>query len=211
MKAESLFRQEKYKEAWPAFQEAVKNKASTPAMEVLTLLHGGQSASQLKQYEDALDLFAQIPEAFPETPYLPEAIYESGWARQNLGKTAEAMQDYQTAAEKSRTEVGARARFMLGEVLFEQKNYAEAIKEFQRAMYGYGGDNAPAETKNWQAKSGYEAGRCAEVQIATAKDALTKSKLISQAKTFYGFVTERHSNHELAAESKKRLDALAKL
>jgi TolA-binding protein len=211
MKAESLFREEKYEEAWPAYQEAVKNPASTPAMEVLTLLHGGQSASQLKQYGDALKLFAAIPEKFPDTPYLPEAMYESGWAKQNLNKIADAQQDYAFAAEKSRAEVGCRARFMLGELLFEQKNYAEAIKEFQRAMYTYGGENAAAETKNWQAKSGYEAGRCAEVQIASAKDAAAKAKLIAEAKKFYGFVAEKHSTHETAGEEKKRLAALAKL
>jgi TolA-binding protein len=212
MRAECLFRESKYKEAWPAYQEAIKNPASTPAMEVLTLLHGGQSASQLKQYDEALKLFAAIPEKFPDTPYLPEAIYESGWAKQNLNKIADAIKDYAAAAEhKSRGEVSCRARFMLGELLFEQKNYAEAIKEFQRAMYGYGGDNAPEETKNWQAKSGYEAGRCAEVQIASAKDAATKTKLIADAKKFYSFVTEKHSMHDLAPEAKKRLEALAKL
>jgi TolA-binding protein len=211
MRAECLFRQEKYKEAWPLYQDAIKNKASTPAMEVLTLLHGGQSASQLKQYKDALPLLASIPEKFPDTPYLAEAIYESGWAQQNLGKVAEAQKDYLSAAEKSRTEVGCRARFMLGELLFEQKNHAEAIKEFQRAMYGYGGDKAPEETQNWQAKSGYEAGRCAEALASLAKEAIAKNKAISDAKKFYTFVAEKHSKHELSTEAKKRLEALSKV
>jgi cellulose synthase operon protein C len=211
MQAESLFRAGDYEKAWPAYQEAVKHPAASPAMQVLALLHGGQTASQLKQWDDALELFAQIGEQFPDTPYLPEATYESGWAHQNLGNADEASKAYAAAAEKSRTEVGARARFMLGELLFEQKNHADAIKEFQRAMYGYGGDAAPAETKNWQAKSGFEAGRCAEVQIAAAKDAAAKAKLIADAKKFYGFVVEKHPSHELTAEAKKRLEALAQL
>jgi TolA-binding protein len=211
MRAESLFRQNKYQEAYPAYQDAIKHKTSSPAMQVLALLHGGQSAAQLKQWKESLALLAQIPKQFPDTPYLAEAIYESGWAKQNLGQTAEAMQDYATAADESRTEAGARARFMLGELLFEQKKYAEAIKEFQRGMYGYGGDAASAETKNWQAKSGYEAGRCAEVQISSAREAASKSKLVADAKKFYGFVAEKHPTHELAVEAKKRLDILAKL
>src|SRR2546421_742749 len=92
------------------------------------------------------------------------------WPKQNLGKPDEALADYEVAARKSRDYVGARARFMRGELLFAQKKHEEASREFQRAMYGYGGDQATAETKNWQAKSGYEAGRCAEVLIAAAKD-----------------------------------------
>ncbi len=99
---------------------------------------------------------------------------------------------------------------MMGEIYFTHKQHNEAIREFQRGMFGYGGEQAPAETKNWQAKSGYEAGRCAEVQI-TAADAAAKPKLIADAKRFYTFVVEKHPQHELAAEAKKRLDVLGKL
>ncbi len=210
MKAESLFRQDKFEEAFAAFQDSNQNKASSPAMEVLALLHGAQSASQTKRYAEALPLLAAIPKQFPESPYLPEASYETGWAQQNLKQPAEAFKSYAAAAE-SRAEVGARARFMMGEMLFEQKNYPEAIKEFQRCMYGYGGEAAAAETKNWQAQSGYEAGRCAEVQIATAKDAAAKTKLIADATKFYGYVVEKHPDHMLTAEAKKRIEALGKL
>jgi tetratricopeptide (TPR) repeat protein len=142
---------------------------------------------------------------------LPEALYELGWARQNAGQADEALKDYEAAAAGSRDHVGARARFMMGELLFEQKKHDDALREFQRAMFGYGGDQAPAETKNWQAKSGYEAGRCAEVQVAAAKDAAAKQKLIADARRFYTFVAEKHASHELAGEAKKRLEALAKL
>jgi cellulose synthase operon protein C len=211
MKAECLFRMENYKDAWPAYQAAAKTKASTPVIEVLTLLHGGQSASQNKDWKSAEEMLAAIPAKHPETPLLAEALYELGWARQNAGKRAEALKDFEAAATKSRDHVGARARFMMGELYFTEKKHEEALREFQRAMFGYGGEQAPAETKNWQAKSGYEAGRCAEVQIMSAKDAAAKQKLVADAKRFYSFVAEKHASHELAGEAKKRLEALAKL
>jgi TolA-binding protein len=211
MKAECLFRQEEYQDAWPAYQAAMKTKASTPAIEVLTLLHGAQSAAQLKLWEESLKLLAAIPEKFPETPLLAEALYESAWAKQNLGQNDDALQDYEAAATKSRDHVGARARFMMGELHFAAKNHDEAIKEFQRAMFGFGAEQATAETKNWQAKSGYEAGRCAEVQVAEAKDAAAKQKALANAKRMYTFVIEKHAAHALAAEAKKRMDALNKL
>ena len=211
MKAECLFRQENYKEAWPAYQAALKTKASSVPFDVLTRLHGGQSAAQLKQWEEAAALLAQIPAKYEQSPYVAEANYELGWAKQNLNQTAEAIAGYEAAATQSRDHVGARARFMLGELLFTQKKHDEAIKEFQRAMFGYGGEQASAETKNWQAKSGYEAGRCAEVQIAAAADAAAKQKHVADATRFYTFVAEKHAHHELAAEAKKRLAALGRL
>ena len=211
MKAECLFRQENYKGALPAYEVAAKLKASAPAMEVLTLLHGGQSASQLKEWEKSIALFTQVTTKFPESPLVPEATYELAWAKQNTGKVDEALKDYETAATKSREQVGARARFMMGEIYFEKKQHPEAVREFQRAMFGYGGEAAAAETKNWQAKAGFEAGRCTEVRIGTEKDAAAKMKLIADAKRFYTFVAEKHPTHELAAEAKKRLEVLAKL
>ena len=100
---------------------------------------------------------------------------------------------------------------MRGELLFAGKKYEEASKEFQRAMYGYGGEQATAETKNWQAKSGYEAGRCAEVQIAAAADAVAKKKHVTDGERCYRFVVEKHPGHELAEIAKKRLAAIGKL
>ncbi len=211
MTAECLFKQEKYQEAWPAYQAALQKKSSSQPMEILTYLHGGQSAAQNKQWDQSIKLLEVIPAKFAESPLVAEALYELGWAKQNLGQTAEAVTSYTAAAEKSRDHVGARSRFMIGELLFGQKKHDEAIKEFQRGMFGYGGDQATAETKNWQAKSGYEAGRCAEVQIAKATDAAAKQKHLADATRFYTFVAEKHPNHQLAAEAKNRLAALSKL
>jgi cellulose synthase operon protein C len=211
MKAECLFRQEKYQEAWPAYQAALETKATTPTIEGLTLLHAGQTAAQLKAWEESVQVLSEVAQRQPQSPLLAEAFYELGWAKQNLGKIEEALADYEAAATKSREHVGARARFMRGELLFTQKKHDEASREFQRAMYGYGGDQAAAETKNWQAKSGYEAGRCAEVQINAARDAAAKQKHVADAKRFYSFVAEKHGGHALAAEAKKRLNVLSKV
>jgi TolA-binding protein len=211
MKAECLFRQENFKEAWPAYQAALQAKASTPTIESLTRLHAGQSAAQLKAWEESVRVLSRLVSTLPESPLLAEALYERGWAKQNLDRADEALEDYEAAATKSRGQVGARARFMRGELLFSQKKHDEASREFQRAMYGYGGDQAAAETKNWQAKSGYEAGRCAEVQLGAARDATDKQKHLADAKRCYTFVVEKHPAHELTAEAKKRLAALSKL
>ncbi|MCA9201968.1 MAG: tetratricopeptide repeat protein, partial [Planctomycetales bacterium] len=214
MKAESLFKLNQYADALAAFTAAQKliagDETTQPEIRQLLALHAGQSASQTKQYDQALKFLTPFPQQFPQSNYLAEAHYEIGWAQQNLNQTEPAFASYELAATKSRGEVGARARFMMGELKFAQKAYQEAIAEFQRCMFGYGAEQAPTEVKNWQAKSGYEAGRCADVRIKDAA-AADRAGLISDATRYYEYVAQKHPEHELAKEAQKRLAELAKL
>ena len=210
MQAECQFKLENHKDALPAFKASINSPPSSPQMQALAYLHGGQSAAQLDQWEDSIRLLDVIPERYSDSAYVAEALYERGWAKQNLKRLDDAIADFEQAA-KSRADVGARARFMIGEIQFERKQHDEAIKSFLRVMYGYGGEQAPAAVKNWQGSAGFEAGRCAEVQIQNAQDSQQKLKLIQDAKTYYSFVAEKHPNHKLAVQAKDRLAALAKL
>ncbi len=209
MKAECLFRLEKYDEALPAYLATQDAKLASPLSQTLALLHGGQSALQGEKWEQAIGLLSQIPEKYPDSPYLAEAYCELGRARQNSGQEAQAVSDYEKAAERSRSEAGARARFMIGELAFGRQDFAEAVRHFQRVMFGYGADAATAEIKRWQAKAGFEAGRCAEVQIAKASGA-ARAELHSQARQAYQYVIDKHPRDELAGQAKKRLEDLAK-
>jgi TolA-binding protein len=214
MKAESLFRTEDYEKALPAYEKAQQVLADSPkateAVKVLMMLHGGQAAAQLKQWEKSLAMLTPITTEYPESAYAPEAIYEQGWANQNLGNNDEALKLYQQAAGANRGKVGARARFMAGEMLFLKKDFDNAVKEFQRVMFGYGGDEALDEVKPWQAKAGSEAGRVTEVGIAAAQGQ-EKKALISKAKQFYQYVVEKHPQSEVTPLAKKRLEELSKL
>ena len=211
MKGECLFKLKKYEEALSVFLAASKNEASSPLIDVLTALHGGQAAGQLEKWEQSLELLQPIPEKHPDSPYLAEARYETGRAKQKLGRLDEALQDYRWAADRSRSAVGARSQFMAGEIHFGKKQYDDAIKDFQRVMFRYGDENVSEDIRNWQAKAGYEAGRCNEVRISSAKNPTERVQRIADAKKMYSYVVEQHANHELAAEAAKRLEALKKL
>jgi len=210
MKAESLFKLEQYPEALIAFDGVSGKKLRSPKMDVLVLLHGGQSAARAKKWDEGLKYLEQIPAKFPDSPFLAEAHYELGWVSQNTDKAEDAIASYELAATKSRGETGARARFMIGELLFAQKKHDDAITQFKRCMYGFGGKTATDAVKNWQAKSGLEAGRCAETQIEGAEGA-ARAKRIEEAKTYFQFVLQNHSKHELATQAKTRLTNLSKL
>jgi len=188
MEAECLGKQDKYKEAL-ALYEQVKDPSGKD-FEVLTLLHGGQAAAQVKDWEKSLAMLTQCTEKFPDTPHLPEALYEQGWAQQNLGKLAEATALYKQVIAKTRREVAARAQFMIGEIEFEQKKHAEAVSSFFKVSYGYG-------YPKWQAQAHFEAGRCFEV--------LGKKP---QALKQYQELVEKYPDSDKAPLAKKRIDEL---
>ncbi len=154
MEAEILFRQAKYAEALAAYETV--QKPSTKEFEALSLLHAGQAAVQLQQWEKALEKLNKLIEDFPDSAHLPEALYEKGWTLQNLGRLDDAVAAYQQVIAKTEREAAARAQFMIGEVQFAQKKHREAIVSFFKVISGYG-------YPKWQAEATYEAARCFEV------------------------------------------------
>ena len=106
MEGECLLKQKKFAEAMAAYG-GVKQTASKD-FQALALLHAGQAAAQLKQWDKSVELLTKCVEQFPAAACLPEALYEEGWAKQNLGKLAEAVALYQQVIAKTDREVAAR-------------------------------------------------------------------------------------------------------
>jgi len=176
----------------------------------LILLHGGQSAGQLEQWETALDWFDALRERFPATSYLPQVFYESAFAHQQLGNDERALKLYAEVADNFRSEIAARARFMRGELYFANRDLAKAIPEFQKVMYGFGAEKAPEPIKHWQARSGFEAGRCAEILVQSTSGEKRKESL-KIARDFFAYVISKHPEHPLVAKAKERLEVLRRL
>jgi cellulose synthase operon protein C len=97
------------------------------------------------------------------------------------------------ALKSGKLEVAARATFMSGEVLFEQKQHKEAIKRFYQVAYG----TEYEKYKTWQANSLYEAARCFEV----LKD-------VEKAKRLYKEVVTKFADSDKVQPAQQRLDAL---
>jgi cellulose synthase operon protein C len=217
MKAECQFKRDQFAAALDGFTKARaaleswgKDSAASTQVRTLIYLHGAQSLRELKCWAEAEQWLNVVIQNYADSPYLPTALYELGFSKQNQGKTAEAITNYSEVASNYRNEVAARARFMLGELYFSQKDFVKAIPEFQRVMYGFGGDKAPDDIKNWQAKSAFEAARCSEVLISDL-NGQARRKVVETAIEFYEFVIEKHAKHELAAQAQTRLGELQKL
>lgn len=190
MEGESLFKQEKYKEALDAYAR-VKSPQG-PNFMLLSMVHAGQAASQLKDWKTALQFLDTAAQLDPNSPMLPEINYERGWAKLQSGAADEALALFEKVTETSDQEVAARARFMIGEIYFDRKNHPEAVKHFFKVAYGYA-------YPEWQARAQFEAGRCFEV--------LGK---LDQARKMYEEVVAKYPKSSDAELAKKRLETLGK-
>lgn len=196
MEAECLFKLARWAEALKAYE-------ALPALEnrefrALAALHAGQAAGQLAQWEVAARHLAAGAEKFSDSPWAPEILYELGWAQQNLGRLPDAQATYQRAIAatdkvgRAGSEVAARAQFMIGEIQFQNKDHAEAVKSFFKVAYGYA-------SPKWQAEATYEAARCFEV--------LNKK---SQAARLYQELAEKYPQSDKVPLARERLAELAR-
>jgi TolA-binding protein len=197
MLGESLFKQDNYEEALAAFRKAKGLNPSSDDFRVIALLHGGQSAAKLEKWDESLTLLTECATKFPESAYKNEVDYEQAWVLQNQAKTDEALKRYEQVADSGETVLGARARFMAGEIYFGKKDYKEAIRVFFKVAYGYGYPKSPEAYHTWQANAAFEAARCFE-----------QRKQSDQAKKLYQEIVERFPKSEKATLAEKKLAAL---
>jgi TolA-binding protein len=196
MAAECLFKQNKYDAAWEAYQRAIAHPPANKEHQLVALLHAGQAAMQIKKWNDATKLLERAIGDFPDAPKTMEAVYELASCRQNQGNEAAAIKLFDQASAAD-GEVGARARFMLGEIYFGKKDFKEAVRQYMKVAYGYGYPNASDAVKKWQANSAYEAGRCFE-----------NLRQLDQAKKSYREVVDQYPQSPRAADARGRLAEL---
>ncbi|WP_197529142.1 tetratricopeptide repeat protein [Aeoliella mucimassa] len=197
MRGESLFALEEYEKALAAYDEAKADKPTAQSLAPLGMLHAGQAANQLKQWDQAVAWLKKANADYPDYAGQSEVEYELGWALAKQNKPDEAMPLLLKVADRDTSPLGARARFVTGELQFAAKDYEPAIRSFFRVAYGYGDRQAPEAYHNWQAESLFEAARCLEQ--------LDRS---SAAKKVYAELVERFPEHSKAELAKNRLNSL---
>lgn len=216
MEAECAFKRDRFEEAFRGYENARNrlekstDSAASEQVKTLIYLHGAQCLREEKRWPECQRWLEVIVKNYPESPYIATTLYELGFAKQKQNKIEEALAHYSEVASNYRNEVAARSRFMMGEIYFEQRDFAKAIPEFQRVMYGFGGDKAPEDIRDWQVRSAFEAARCSEVLIEKLAGT-SREKVVDTAKDFYKFVLEKHGEHDLAAQAQTRLGELQKL
>ena len=185
---ECQFKQRQWKPALARYAGVIA--AKHPTYHALAIYRSGECAAAQEQWAESLKLHQQVLDQFPNFELRPEARYGVGWALQQQDKLTEAVAQYEKVTEETDTETAAKARFMIGEAYFAQKNHKEATKHFLKAAFAYG-------HKEWSAMAYFEAARCFEV----LKD-------VPQAKNCYQQMLDKYPTHPKAADAKKRLTML---
>ena len=198
MEGESQFEQKKYAEALAAYQASQKSKTTNDTFRVVSLLHGGQAAAQLEKWQESFDMLQKAANDFPKTEYKKEIDYERAWAMHNLGKTVEAKPIFEQVANNHTGLLGARSKFMVGEILMGEKKYSEAVRAFFLVAYGNGYPNSPKEFHSWQSNAMFDAARCLE-QLKKKQAALK----------LYRELAKQFPKSEKAPHAAKRIEAIS--
>jgi tetratricopeptide (TPR) repeat protein len=90
------------------------------------LLRLGVAYSLGKQWDAARQANDVLAQRFAGSPWIHEARYNIGWARQNLQQYEEAVAAYQQVVNATTTELAAKAQLQIGLCRLEQKRFAEA-------------------------------------------------------------------------------------
>jgi cellulose synthase operon protein C len=188
LQGECWFKQQKWEAALPWYEKVIATR--NPQYYALSLFRSGECAGKLESWQKSQQIHEKVLADFPEFELRAEARYGIGWALQQQGQLSDAITQYEKVTEETQTETAAKARFMIGECCFAQKDHKEATRHFLKAAYSYG-------HKEWSPMAFFEAARCFEVLRDTA-----------QAKNCYQQIVEKYGQHSKARDARRRLAAL---
>lgn len=156
------------------------------------LLRLGDALARMQDWPGSEEAFAAFLERAPDSERWFQARFGLGWARENLGRYEEAIEQYRHVVERHHGPTAARAQFQIGECLMALSRHGEAAAELLKVdiLYAY---------PEWSAAALFEAGRCFE--------ALGN---VAEARRQYAAVQERFGQTHWAELARSRM-AAAKL
>ena len=117
------------------------------------LLRLGEAWAGAQDWAASERAYGRFLESFGGSPVWYQAQFGLGWALENQGRHDEAIGAYRRVLERHEGATAARAQFQVGECLYAQKKYEQAVAEFVKTdvLFAY---------PEWTAAALYEAGRC---------------------------------------------------
>jgi TolA-binding protein len=163
-------------------------KVCEPALVRLAETH-----ALLLEWEASDRRYEELLRHFPKSSFARLAKFGRGWALENLRKYDEAIGFFNdVVGQKDRDPLAARCQLHIGECLFGQKKYDEALAELVRVETTY-------RIPEWSSKALLEMGRVLDAKGDAAK-----------AEAQYKEVMRLYPKEEAAKAARERLDALRK-
>lgn len=115
--------------------------SSTDLLEirVLSSYQSVKTRFEAKDYPGVIGAGRELIEAFPESDYVDEALYEMGWAHYNMGNYEQAIEAFSALSDKTTAGYRVdRAQFQIGKSLFDLTRYGEARGVLGKLVSRYG-------------------------------------------------------------------------
>jgi len=188
---ESRMKVKEMKVACDHFLAASKVSGLAAPLSESILVRLGEVQGLTKQWRESAASYKKLLQAHPETKWGRNARFGTAWALEKQDQFPQAMAEYKAVIDPKRKDLlSARAQFQIGECLFAQKEYDEAIRALVPVQVSY-------RYKEWAAKALLETGRIMEAKGDNAAAA-------EQFKE----VVRKFPDDNAAVVAKNRLDAL---
>lgn len=187
---DSLNKLGRHEPAIRQFTAIVKENKSDPVFGP-ALLRLGDSLSVMQRWALAEQTFSTYLDRFAESDQAYQAHFGRGWAVENQGRYDEAVKSYSDTIAAHQGPTAARAQFQIGQCLFAQKKFDDAVRELLKVdiLYAY---------PDWSAAALYEAGRCFE-----------KLGKAQEARNSFQQVEEKYAKTQWAELAKERLAGIS--
>lgn len=148
---ECHYRAGEFGPALPLFEQVIAKKVERFLAQAT--YRAGACAGRLQNWKASQQHYEALLAQFPKSEHVPEARYGLGWALKQQGQLPAARAALEKVTKETEAEAAAKARFMIGEIAFEEKKYDEAIEHFFTVATGY-------PFAEWQGYGYFEVGRC---------------------------------------------------
>lgn len=186
---ECLYQQKQIVEALPLFEIAATADGSPH--QALATYRAGECAGTAEDWPRSIRWYQTVLKQHPQFSMTAEAKYGIAWALQNQQKYDKAIELYEQVTAETNTETAAKARFMIGECCFAQKQHETAARHFLKVTFLFNDDQ-------WTPLAYFEAARCFEV----LRD-------LPQARTCYEQLLAKYPKHEKASAARGRMQLIA--
>jgi TolA-binding protein len=155
------------------------------------LLRLGDCWIHLQRWAVAERTFAKYLNRFADADQWFQAQFGVGLARENQRRYDDAINAYRAVVARHTGPTAARAQFQIGECLFAQDRFADAVRELLKVdiLYAY---------PEWSAAALYESARCFE-----------KMNMVGEAREHFQRVSQKHGDSRWAQPATQRLSELS--
>jgi TolA-binding protein len=102
---------------------------NVPGVTDRALLRLGHTYNQVQDWDKSRQAYDVLAQRFPNSPWVHEARYGSGWALRQQKQYDQAVALFARVKADTLTETGAKAQLQIGLCRMDQKRYAEAANE----------------------------------------------------------------------------------